>query len=495
MNFKANVFFRSTFTFLIFLLIFSCNNYDDEINDLQIELNEIKNVQDLLQLKNLLYESVIYENVAIEIIEVENYTVLKFEDGLELKIQNKLILDYSFDYENWKLVITLSDSSIISIFFIGNEFKVQNLKLNPYNSAPLSLNFEINTPINGKFIVKVLGQDGPESDIIIEPNHTGKKHKLEIFGLYPDYENTIEINFTNKTGYIRKTQMISVKTNKLPDGFPIIKIKKQYENFKQNTLILVNYRIAKDQPFMVDPFGKIRWYSNGFSEQKKYGLQVLSNGNIAFGVPQNGQGKIYEYSMTGQIFKVYDVYPEFENIHHDVYEMPNGNFLVTANKVGIDTIEDFIIEVDRNSGEVTNVWDLREVLQTDRYTFRKIRDGSDWFHANAVIFDERDKSIIVSGQAQGVVKVSWDNKLKWILSPHNGWNDKFKDFLLNPPSTDFEWVFGQHAPLILPSGNIMLFDNGFGRNFSNDLKYSRAVEYNIVETNVGGNISQILWQA
>jgi arylsulfate sulfotransferase len=241
---------------------------------------------------------------------------------------------------------------------------------------------------------------------------------------------------------------------------------------------------------MVDPFGKIRWYSNGFSETKKYGLQKFKNGNIGFGVPMNGQGKIYEYSMTGQVEKIYDVYPEFENIHHDVFEMPNGNLLATVNKVGIETIEDHIIEIDRNSGSILNIWDLREILQTDRFTFRKIKDGKDWFHTNAVIYDDRDNSIIVSGQAQGLAKVTWDNKLKWILSPHDGWDSRFKNHLLNPISSQFDWSFGQHAPLILPNGNLMLFDNGFGRNFSNELKYSRVVEYKIDEFDFGGDISQ-----
>ena len=193
---------------------------------------------------------------------------------------------------------------------------------------------------------------------------------------------------------------------------------------------------------------------------RQFGFTALTvvgdgNGNVGFGAPGNGQGKIYEYSMTGRIIQVYDVYPEFENIHHDVFEMPNGNLLVTVNKVGIDTIEDHILEIDRISGSIQNVWDLREVLPTDRFTFRKVKDGSDWFHTNAVIYDDRDNSLIISGQAQGLVKVSWDNKLKWILATHEGWGEEYKDFLLNSDSNPFDWPWGQHAPLILPNGKYL----------------------------------------
>ncbi|MDA8808160.1 aryl-sulfate sulfotransferase, partial [Flavobacteriaceae bacterium] len=372
------------------------------------------------------------------------------------------------------------------------ELPIKNLKLNPFYNAPLSLTLEIDTPLSGKFVINVLGQDGSKSNILLKPKYNGRNHKLEIFGLYPDYTNTIEISFVSDKGYVRKTQQISVKTSKMPDGFPSFNIVKKYDNFDQNTLILVNYRKTNAHlPFMVDPFGKIRWYSTGFSNTGKYALQKFKNGNIGFGVVGGGQGKIYEYSMTGQIIQIYDVFPEYENIHHDVFEMPNGNLLVTVDKVGIDTVEDHILEIDRISGSIQNVWDLREVLPTDRFTLRKIGDGRDWFHTNAVIYDDRDNSLILSGQAQGLVKVSWDNKLKWILAPHEGWGDEYKDFLLNPDSNPFDWAWGQHAPLILPNGNLMLFDNGFGRNFSNQPQYSRVVEYDITESNIGGTISQI----
>ena len=50
----------------------------------------------------------------------------------------------------------------------------------------------------------------------------------------------------------------------------------------------------------------------------------------------------------GELINEFSIYPEFENMHHDVYEMSNGNLLVLADKVGIETIEDHIIAMDRN---------------------------------------------------------------------------------------------------------------------------------------------------
>ena len=96
-----------------------------------------------------------------------------------------------------------------------------------------------------------------------------------------------------------------MQTDKLPDVIPNFTINNSYDNYEQNTLILVNYRVRQKAhiPFMVDPHGKVRRYSTGFTKVQKYGLQVLKNGNIAFGTSGKGQGKIYEYDFMGKLHR------------------------------------------------------------------------------------------------------------------------------------------------------------------------------------------------
>lgn len=486
---------------LVFFVFISCNNdLEIEINMLEEELIELKKINNLLELKNIIYEARISE---ILILELNNNTktntiILSFENGIYYEIPKDLLIDYEIDNANWLLNLTLNDSTQISTFLLGDSLQLDNIILNPYDISPLTSKVNLKTPVNGKFITKVIGQDGANSNFIIKHDVYTRNHSLNIFGLYADYNNEVELIFTNKDGIERSRYTLNIKTDKIVYEFPEFNVEKYYDNYIQNTLFLINYRAPRFQstPLMVDGFGKIRWYSDGFTRGGKYGLQLFKNGNIGFGKSGLGQGSIFEYSLMGEMIREYSFYPEFENAHHDVYEMSNGNFLIPVNKVGIETIEDHIIEMDRNSGIIINVWDLREILPMDRYTLRKIADGNDWVHVNAVIHDENDNSIIVSGQTQGVFKISWDNKLKWILSPHKGWSSQYENFLLSNIGGDFEWNFGQHAPNILPNGNILLFDNGFGRNFgSSSTDYSRAVEYSIVENHngVGGTVNQI-WQ-
>ena len=48
-------------------------------------------------------------------------------------------------------------------------------------------------------------------------------------------------------------------------------------------------------------------------------------------------------------------------------------------------------------------------------------------------------------------------------------------------SNEFSWTWGQHAPLVLPNGNIFIFDNGFNRNFGSASNYSMGTEYEVNE--------------
>ena len=123
-------------------------------------------------------------------------------------------------------------------------------------------------------------------------------------------------------------------------------------------------------------------------------------------------------------------------------------------------------------------------------------------------YSSDDNEIIVSGRTQGIVKLSAQNEVSYILAPHREWNTsgngtELSQFLLTPldandePITDtdvldgsenhpdFELSWYQHSPILMPNGNLMVFDNGDNRNYTNFGPYSRAVEYRSEERRVG----------
>src|SRR5699024_8715577 len=89
-------------------------------------------------------------------------------------------------------------------------------------------------------------------------------------------------------------------------------------------------------------------------------------------------------------------------IHHDVIEVPSGNFLATMHEPNSDYEEDHMYEIDRETGKTTQEISLRDAMPDeapDEYDGKNAEDN-DWIHQNAIYYDETDKSILVSGRRE-----------------------------------------------------------------------------------------------
>lgn len=388
---------------------------------------------------------------------------------------------------------------------------VDKMSLDPTGAAPLSAVLEMETAEEVTLEVRVAGRNGSDSDVVYEAGQPATEFEVPVLGLYPDFINTVHVTLFDQDGAEVATKTYGILTDPLSADFPEIEIEVAGGSQMADGFTLVSYwgygvgrEATPKRPFMFDRFGDVRWYLDLADDpvlgKMHYdgGIERLQNGNLYFG--DVGTSRIYEVSMLGEVVGSWEM-PGW-GFHHQVVEKPNGNFLVTVNKLGEWTIEDHIIEIDRRSGTVVNIWDLRWSLDQERVALTD--NVADWIHLNAVVFDERDDTIIVSGKNQGVVKLTEENEVVWILGPHRGWGSsgagvELSQFLLQPlndegePIQDqavldgaandasFEWNWQQHAPLIMANGDLMLFDNGKDRNYGGVGPYSRAVEYDIDE--------------
>ncbi len=414
----------------------------------------------------------------------------------------------------------------IRVFFPANsnpwEFPLAKMidnvtvTVDPFGYNPLSARVTVETTIEGTFRIRVVGKDGPSSDFehTFEDNRTS--HTLPILGLYPDHDNTVILYLLDKNSQQRATDTLTITTGPLPRAFAEIHIAHAERGSMEPGFTLISNRTFYNPniPYMIDSYGNIRWllYYKQHPVLKRLfydvGVERLANGNFYFG--DMSTSAIYEVDIWGEIIQSWDL--QGYNFHHNVQEKPDGNFLVTASDPnalhlnGAFTVEDFILEIDRQSGNIVMTWDLRELLDEYRTTwFDDLGENPiDWAHLNAVIYDPSDTTIIVSCRHQGMMKFNYQHEVVWIMGPHKGWgkNRKGEDlsqFLLTPldkngqPITDpmvlqgdqnhpdFEWNWYQHAPEFLPNGHLILYDNGDNRNYFFNGPYSRAVEY-IIDT-------------
>jgi arylsulfate sulfotransferase len=394
-----------------------------------------------------------------------------------------------------------------------------SVKLNPYGNAPLSALVSYNTLARGHTKIVVKGQDGPASDISQEFNDNGLTHSIPILGLYPNYNNSIDVYLVDDGENNLSKTTLNIQTGTLPPSMPNYTHVDdadytQLEPGLNLVSSLSNYPSAPEYPYIVDNYGKIRWYldyTNNAQLNKLFydcGISRLRNGNFYFA--DRASGHIYEIDILGKIIQSWS-FPGYD-FHHEVLEMPNGNFLITVDKHGSTnangetTYEDYVLEIDRNNNTILKEWDLKQSLDAYRTTLTS--DHQDWIHTNAIVYDSSDNTIIISGRTQGVIKLTFDNRVKWILGPHKGWgqngrNEDLNQFLLTPLDLagnkitdtaytfgyanhpDFEWNWYQHSPILMPNGDLMIFDNGSERNYNpNGPLYSRAVEFKIDPVNM-----------
>ncbi|GGH80573.1 arylsulfate sulfotransferase [Pullulanibacillus pueri] len=392
----------------------------------------------------------------------------------------------------------------------GSTIHTPYVKLDPFGNAPLSalVIFDSKQPAQVSFVVK-----GKESRVDIKKTieDYSTHHELPILGLYANADNTVEVTATTKDGK-KTTKTLKIKTGKLPDYTPTISIKK-IDKSKMETLDNGLTFAVPSTKYAVgfDENGDIRWYSSRYNSHV---FKVLKNGHLLFLSKDKNSGSAYnrllEMDFTGKIYNAYEISDntaasqtgddgEKTVVHHDAIELPSGNLLLTVNDGASKYIEDTMIEIDRQTGEIVKSINMKDILPESFYKDfdgPKREDGKvDWFHQNAIVYDSSDNSIIISSRNQDtVMKLDYKtNKIKWILSDPKGWPKEYQKYLVKGVGDNFKYTAGQHAPIILPESatdhnddtvDLLLFDNNVVVTRGNaDLskQYSAGSQYRINE--------------
>jgi len=370
-----------------------------------------------------------------------------------------------------------------------------NVILNPYGNSPLTALVIFETDNKVSPVVTIKGRD--ELSTFSNTFNKSKKHYLPIYGLYADYDNEIVIEYEDNGEKVKKN--IKIKTDKLPDNIAIPNEVKADKDKLTNDLYFytpssIGYTCAYDVN------GDVRWYLTNYALWK---IDRLDNGHLLVSTerlvnsPYYMTG-LYEMDLLGKIYVEYSLEGGY---HHDYYEMENGNLLVASddfyNEDG--TVEDYVVELDRNTGEIVKRFDLKNILNMEDSKSENWV-AYDWFHNNSVWYDEKTNSITLSGRHQdAVINISYaTGKLNWIIGDPTNWSEEYQKYFFEPVgSAEFEWQWSQHAAMITPEGYVFILDNGNNKSKLEDYyveasnSYTRGVMYKIDTDNM--TIEQI-WE-
>ena len=350
--------------------------------------------------------------------------------------------------------------------------------VNPYEISPLTALIIFKTEMSVSPKVTIEGDD--ELTTYEYTFDEGTEHYLPIYGLYPDRDNTVVVEY----GDVSKE--FTITTEALPDDFILPTSVDANKDELSNDLYFFTPS-SGGYTCAYDVNGDVRWY---LTINSIWEVNRLDNGHMMLSTerlvnsPYYMTG-LYEMDLLGKIYKEYSLPGGY---HHDYYEMPNGNLLVSSDNFtsGDGTVEDYIVELDRETGEVVKTFDLKDVLNME--------DGKsenwieyDWFHNNSVWYDEATNSITLSGRHQdAVINIDYDSgDLNWIIGDPTNWSEEYQEYFFTPVGDDFEWQWSQHAAMITPEGYVFIFDNGNNKSKNEDEyvpaedSYSRGVMYKI----------------
>jgi len=341
------------------------------------------------------------------------------------------------------------------------------------------------------------------------------QHAVPLLGFKPGRSYAVTVTLRNISGDTR-TSTVQFVTAALPSGFPRITLLESHpEKMEPGYTLFRNYyyQNARSYVIIVNNQAEVVWYST-----------IPAGGEVRW-LPEKGHmfipfpTRFDEVNLYGEVVRSLAL-PVGLDYHHEAFPTDHGTYLYLSH--GTRMVDDFpvsldpsalrqttriwvnpVVELDAATGLVVNEWDPLDMLDPLRLTYLtfSIRGprGIEWTHANAVIPDPRDDSVIVSLRHQNaVIKFSRaTGQLKWILGSHEGWGPEFQPYLLTPVGAPFGWNYAEHAPMITPQGTLLLFDNGNFRATPPDSwmadsnNYSRAVEFSINEETM--EVSQV-WE-
>ncbi len=353
-----------------------------------------------------------------------------------------------------------------------------NVIVDPYDNSPLTALVIFETKNQEKVKITIKGKD--ELTTYTHEFDKEKVHYIPVYGLYAGKENTVIIECGDKK------KELKIKTEKLPEDF-ILPTSVEKEESKLTNDLYFFTPSSKGYTCAYDTNGDVRWYLTNTATWK---IDRLKNGHLLVSTerlinsPYYLTG-LYEMDMLGKIYVKYSLPGGY---HHDYYEMPNGNLLVSSDNFnnGRGTVEDYIVELDRQTGKIVKTIDLKDILNMEDGKSENWVDY-DWFHNNSVWYDEKTNSITLSGRHQdAVINIDYDSgKLNWIIGDSTNWSEEYQKYFFKPMGDDFEWQWSQHAAMITPEGYVFIFDNGNNKSKNKDEyvpaedSYSRGVMYKI----------------
>lgn len=341
--------------------------------------------------------------------------------------------------------------------------------LNPFGTGSngLYLYFGTNNPTKVQYTVSV--EDESIADYTAWANNAGEDgfsrvQEFLLIGLVPGEENTVTLTAYNRQGAQTQSASFTIDMPEPTSGYDV-------------TLETVDGDSAQE-------LSNGLYYAMGIGGQYGYTFFYDNDGVMRYEMVLEGyhsdrflwdedgslitcvgSTKVARLNRFGQVTQVYDL-GTYE-LHHDINWGPEGTILALATDLEGETVEDQVLQIDLESGEVTHIVDFTQVFQSYFDITRPVQatdpfglwsEGEwDWLHLNSLQYDESDNSIIVSSRETSTIikcALGEEPQIVWMAGNPDFWEGTdFAQYSLEAQG-GFSYQYGQHDVELMSSEEV-----------------------------------------
>lgn len=360
--------------------------------------------------------------------------------------------------------------------------------LNPYGTGSngLYLYFETDMATSVSYTVHVdgLADFSAEAADASGKDYT-KTHEFQLIGLVPGEVNEVTLTISGKWGNTRQTIHFTVDMPQTRSGYSTQLEVTEGESAAAQadglfTMMRVNGYLGYG--FFFDNDGVMRYEM----VLEGYGLdRVLFCGDEILTCVSSS--KLARINGLGQVTWVCDL-GEYD-LHHDIGWGADGEVLALAEERGNDTVEDRLLSIDTETGEVTELINFSTFLQEYYDITRPVSPSDDffwqageqdWIHLNSLQYmPESDSVILSSRETSTILKVAdlhGEPALDWLAGDERIWKGTAYEDACLAQVGDFVPQYGQHCVEYYADGEeegvyyLSLYNNNYLSINSRDLE-------------------------
>ena len=332
----------------------------------------------------------------------------------------------------------------------SQEYTLSNMLIeyNPFgtNTQSLYVYFETDSAVKVSYTIHVKGDDIADfSRNVYQDEEYQKEHEFQVIGLIPDTENTITFYITNEDGST-DTKEIVYEMGSLYGEETVqldTDVKQSADKLEDGLyVVLGNDSTSMDFMYYYDNNGVLR------GEVPLLGYRshrlIFDENSMYYSISEK---KMAQVNRLGQVTKVYDL--GNYKLQHDYVFDENGNMLILATDTTQDSVEDIVLKLDVNSGEVTEVLDLGDLFGEYKKTcVKNSSDELDWMHINTIQYMGNGSVLLSSRETSTIIKVDniYDGPVvSYMIGEKDFWKDTSYVSLLLNKKGDFTIQGGQHT--------------------------------------------------